>query len=108
MVSLCVSHIYIISLPESCKEQLDPAAPHCSHVLFLRQAFQSSRSAFTFCNLGQQMVRGETEIKSLDIYLQAFFDRILVFQLDFELDAVAILRFKENNPAKNNRRGKGY
>lgn len=42
------------------------------------------------------MVRGETESKSLDIYLQAFFDSFLVFQLDFKLDAVAILRFKEN------------
>lgn len=42
------------------------------------------------------MVRGETEIKTLDIYLQAFFDSFLVFQLDFKLDAVAILRFKEN------------
>lgn len=54
------------------------------------------------------MVRGETESKSLDVYLQAFFDRILVFQLDFKLDAVAILRFKENNAAKNNRKGKRY
>lgn len=42
------------------------------------------------------MVRGETEIKTLDIYLQAFFDSFLVFQLDFKLDAVPILRFKEN------------
>lgn len=42
------------------------------------------------------MVRGETESKSLDMYLQAFFDSFLVFQLDFKLDAVAILRFKEN------------
>lgn len=108
MVSLCVSHIYIISLPEPCKEQLDPAAPHGSLVLFLRWAFQtkSSRSAFAFCNLGQQIVRGETEGKFLGMYLQAFFDHILVFQLDSELAAVAILRFKENNAAKNNRKGK--
>lgn len=41
VVSLCVPHIYIISLPESCKEHVDPAAPHWSHVLFLRQAFQA-------------------------------------------------------------------
>lgn len=54
------------------------------------------------------MVRGETESKSLDIYLQAFFDSFLVFQLDFKLDAVAILRFKENSAAKNNRKGKRY
>ena len=52
------------------------------------------------------MVRGETENQSLDIYLQAFFGHILVFQLDFKLDAVAILRFKENNAEKNNRKGK--
>jgi len=54
------------------------------------------------------MVRGETEGKSLDIYLQAFFDCILVFQLDFKLDVVAILGFKENNAEKNNRKGKQY
>lgn len=100
--SLCVPHMHIISLPESCKEHFDPAAPHWSHVLFLRQDFQteSSRSTFTFCNLGQQMVRGEREIKSLDTYLQAFFDRMLVLQLDFKLDAAAILRFKENYASK--------
>lgn len=39
--SLCVPHIHIISLPESCKEHFDPAAPHWSHVLFLRQDFQT-------------------------------------------------------------------
>lgn len=94
--------MHIISLPESCKEHFDPAAPHWSHVLFLIQDFQteSSRSTSTFCNLGQQMVRGEREIESLDTYLQAFFDRMLVLQLDFKLDAAAILRFKENYASK--------
>lgn len=62
----------------------------------------------TFCNLGQQMVRGKREIKSLDLYLQAFFDPILVFQHDFKLEAVAILRFKENYTSKNGRKGKQF
>lgn len=46
------------------------------------------------------MVRGETESKSLDMFLQVFFDRILVFQLDFKLEVVAILRLKKNNLEK--------
>lgn len=55
------------------------------------------------------MVRGETESKSLDMFLQVFFDRILVFQLDFKLEVVAILRLKKNNlEKKKNREGKQY
>lgn len=46
------------------------------------------------------MVREETESKSPDLFLQAFLDHILVFQLDFKPDAVAFLRFKERNTAK--------
>lgn len=46
------------------------------------------------------MVRGKRESKSPDLFLQALLDHILVFQVDFKLDAVAILRFKERNTVK--------
>jgi len=46
------------------------------------------------------MVRGKRESKSPDLFLQDLLDHILVFQLDFKLDAEAILRFKERNTVK--------